>query len=157
VPVEVAPVFTALEAMVRPQMLARGLDFTYERCDPDLAALGDRDRIIQVCLNLLTNATRATPAGGQVALRCTSDAHGVTITVTDTGVGIPGDKLEAIFDSFTQLGRALNAPKEGAGLGLAISRGLAEAMDGTLTVTSVVGKGSVFSLRLPRAEPRRSS
>jgi signal transduction histidine kinase len=157
VPVEVAPVFAALEAMVRPQMLARGLDFTYERCDPDLAALGDRDRIIQVCLNLLTNATRATPAGGQVALRCTSDAHGVTITVTDTGVGIPGDKLEAIFDSFTQLGRALNAPKEGAGLGLAISRGLAEAMDGTLTVTSVVGKGSVFSLRLPRAEPRRSS
>jgi signal transduction histidine kinase len=73
------------------------------------------------------------------------------VLVADTGVGIPADKLESIFAPFTQLGRALNQPKEGAGLGLAISRGLAEAMGGTLTATSAIGIGSTFVLELPRA------
>jgi PAS domain S-box-containing protein len=155
--VPIAAMFASLEAMVRPQMDLRGLHFDYERCDPSLAALGDEDRVLQVCLNLLTNAMRATPAGGRVSLGCTADGPSVVITVTDTGVGIPSDKLASIFEPFTQLGRALNAPKEGAGLGLAISRGLAEAMGGSLTVASELGSGSTFTFRLPRAESGQSS
>jgi signal transduction histidine kinase len=151
VPIPIAPIFAALEAMVRPQMLARGLLFSHDVGDPAVAARGDRDRVVQICLNLLTNAMRATPPGGRVTLGCVADEGAVTITVSDTGVGIPPNKLDAVFDAFTQLGRALNAPKEGAGLGLAISRGLAEAMHGTLTVRSALGEGSTFSLRLPRA------
>jgi signal transduction histidine kinase len=98
----------------------------------------------------LTNALRATPQGGRVTLRCRSSDAEVSIVVRDSGVGIPTDKLEAIFSPFTQLGRALNQPKEGAGLGLAISRGLAEAMGGTLTATSALGEGSEFVLKLRR-------
>ncbi|MDB4914236.1 MAG: ATP-binding region ATPase domain protein [Gemmatimonadetes bacterium] len=150
-PVSVAAIFGALEAMMRPQMTTREVEFSYQACAEDLYALGDEDRIVQVLVNLLTNAMRATPAGGHVTLACVSDAASVVITVTDTGVGIPGDKVETIFTAFTQLGRSLNAPKEGAGLGLAISRGLAEAMGGTLTVSSVLGAGSTFSLTLVRA------
>ena len=155
VAVPIVTVFAALEAMVEPQMAERGIHFSYERCDPMIAVLGDADRITQVGVNLLTNAMRATPAGGHVALACIADAASVTIAVTDTGVGIPPDKLESIFSPFTQLGRSLNAPKEGAGLGLAISRGLVEAMGGTLTVTSNVGEGSVFAFCLPRASDPR--
>ena len=95
---------------------------------------------------------RATLPEGRVTLQCVTEEESVTVEVTDTGRGIPLDKLESIFSPFVQVGRALNAPKEGAGLGLAISRGLAQAMGGTLTVTSAPGTGSTFSLRLPRAE-----
>ena len=85
-----------------------------------------------------------------MSLQCAADDESVIISVVDTGRGIEGDKLEAIFAPFVQVGRALNAPMEGSGLGLAIARGLAEAMDGTLSVESVPGVGSTFSLRLPR-------
>jgi signal transduction histidine kinase len=140
----------SLESMIQPQMAAKGVRFTITDCPPDLCALGDRDRILQVCLNLLTNALRASSAGGRVQIDCAADGASVSIIVSDTGVGIPADRIEDIFSPFTQLGRALNQPKEGAGLGLAISRGLAEAMGGSLTVTSAVGIGSSFTLRLPR-------
>ena len=149
VPVE--PIFTAVEAMVRPEMDTRGVRFSYLPCGPDVAVLGDRNRIIQCCLNLVTNAMRATAPEGFVRMRCVPSRDATSIEVADTGRGIPADKLEAIFDHFVQVGRALNAPKEGAGLGLAISRGLAKAMGGTLTVASVPGEGSTFSLCLLNA------
>lgn len=151
VPVRIAPVFDAVEAMVRPEIDERGIGFSYTPCGPEVAALGDRERIIQICLNLVTNAMRATAATGQVSIRCTTEGDSLTIEVMDTGRGIPRDKLESIFAPFVQVGRALNTPMEGAGLGLAISRGLAEAMGGTLTVHSVLGEGSTFTLRLPGA------
>jgi signal transduction histidine kinase len=140
----------SLEAMIAPQMSAKGLRFTYQPADPSLVALADRDRMVQICLNLLTNAMRATPRGGRVQMECLASGETISVIVADTGVGIPADKLESIFSPFTQLGRALNQPKEGAGLGLAISRGLAEAMGGTLTATSAAGIGSTFVLELPR-------
>jgi PAS domain S-box-containing protein len=141
----------SLEAMIAPQMSAKGVSFTYQPCDRSLVALADRDRTVQICLNLLTNALRATPRGGRVHMECLGSGATISVVIADTGVGIPADKLESIFFPFTQLGRALNQPKEGAGLGLAISRGLAEAMGGTLTATSALGVGSTFILELPRA------
>ena len=141
----------SLEAMIAPQMTAKGISFRYVPCDVALAALADRDRTVQICLNVLTNAVRATPAGGHVHMECVASGDSISVIIADTGVGIPPDKLESIFSPFTQLGRALNQPKEGAGLGLAISRGLAEAMGGTLTATSAIGIGSTFVLELPRA------
>jgi signal transduction histidine kinase len=76
----------------------------------------------------------------------------VAITVSDTGRGIPADKLEAIFEPFVQVERTLTRETEGSGLGLAISRSLARAMSGDLTVTSEVGTGSTFTLTLPRGD-----
>jgi signal transduction histidine kinase len=73
------------------------------------------------------------------------------LRVADTGVGIPADKLEAIFEPFVQVGRSLSSPSEGTGLGLAISRDLARGMGGDITVTSTLGVGSTFTLALPAA------
>ena len=75
----------------------------------------------------------------------------VVLRVSDTGIGIPNDKLEAIFEPLVQVGRSLRAPGEGTGLGLAISRDLARAMGGDITATSELGRGATFSLQLPAA------
>lgn len=151
-PVVVKDVLASLESIMAPQMDAARLTFEIAECPPDLKMLGDQGRIVQIGVNLLTNALRATAAGGRVRIECARDEGSTVMVVSDTGVGIPADRLDHIFSPFTQLGRALAAPKEGAGLGLAISRGLAEVMGGSLTATSAVGIGSTFVLRLPAAE-----
>jgi signal transduction histidine kinase len=101
-------------------------------------------------VNLLSNAAKATSARGEVRLSCALDKDRVLVRVSDTGTGIPRDKLEAIFSPFTQLGRSLKTPRAGAGLGLSISRGLAEAMGGSLKAASHLGTGSTFTLTLLR-------
>ena len=141
----------SLEAMVLPQLRAKDLRYEHRDCDDALVALGDRDRIVQVCVNLLTNAIKASPERAAIVVACDADDRHVYLRVHDAGPGIPADKREAIFSPFTQLGRSLNNPRAGAGLGLSISRGLATAMGGTLTVESEEGKGSTFTLTLRRA------
>ena len=131
------------------QALRKGLSFERGACPPDLVARVDRARAQQILLNLLSNAVKFTPAGGAVSVTCVPRAGGVEVRVRDTGPGIPADKLDAIFEPFVQLGRALNSPHEGTGLGLAISRDLARAMGGELTAESVLGEGSTFALTLP--------
>ena len=140
----------SLEAMIGPQALAGGLQFVYEPCDPSLHARGDAGRIVQICANLLANAIKATPTGGTVRLACTGTDDRIDVCVVDSGKGIPAEKLETIFLPFTQLGRSLNSPRAGAGLGLSISRGLATAMGGSLSVQSTEGDGSTFTLTLRR-------
>ena len=151
--VNVDAVLGALDPLVALDLESHGVAYEYRRCDTELAVLGDMERIHQVLVNLVTNAIRAMPDGGRVTVSCRpdgADGRFVAMEVADTGVGIPADRLESIFVPFVQLGRALNQPREGVGLGLAISKALAEAMNGTLTVTSVVGTGSTFVLSLPR-------
>ena len=89
-------------------------------------------------------------AGGTVRLVCTGTDDHIEVRVVDSGSGIPAERLETIFLPFTQLGRSLNSPRAGAGLGLSISRGLATAMDGSLSVQSTEGQGSTFTLTLRR-------
>jgi signal transduction histidine kinase/PAS domain-containing protein len=152
-------VFGALaevESLILPQVRAKALVLVSGGCGPALAVRADAEKLRQVLLNLLSNAVKFTDGGGTITLGCRPrDATGerdlVEITVSDTGVGIPADKLEAIFEPFVQVGRALNSPGEGTGLGLAISRDLARGMGGELRVQSVVGEGSTFTLTLPRA------
>ena len=136
--------------MVMPQMHARGVRFVYDGCPRDVHVLGDAERIVQICVNLLSNAAKATSARGEVRLFCVLDNDRVLVRVSDTGTGIPRDKLEAIFSPFTQLGRSLHTPRAGAGLGLSISRGLAEAMGGSLKAESHFGIGSTLTLTLLR-------
>jgi signal transduction histidine kinase len=113
--------------------------------------LGDAEKVQQILLNLLSNAAKFTPPGGAVSVGVVLEEDAVRIDISDTGCGIPGDKLDVIFEPFVQLGRGLTQTNEGTGLGLAISRDLARAMQGELTATSTVGAGSTFQLRLPRA------
>jgi len=136
-------------AMVTPQIERKQLRLRRGACPPDVAAIADRLKVEQVVLNLLSNAVKFTPEGGTITVLCGREDQTVTISVRDTGPGIPEDKLEVIFDPFVQLGRTLTSKHEGAGLGLAISRDLARAMDGDVRVESVEGEGATFTLSLP--------
>ncbi len=138
-------------ALIEPLMAQRGLGLEYTRPAGTLLARGDREKCEQVILNLLSNAMKFTPSGGQVRLECSEMADWIGVSVSDTGIGIRAEKLHAIFEPFVQLDPSLTRSREGTGLGLAISRQLARGMGGELTVTSAVGAGSTFTLSLPGA------
>lgn len=115
--------------------------------------IGDSGRIRQILLNLVGNAVKFTERGGSVSVFFANGGKGngkkqITITVTDTGIGIPEDKIGAIFGKFVQADSSITRKYGGTGLGLAISQALAQRMDGNITVTSVVGQGSSFILHL---------
>ena len=113
----------------------------------------DRHRIREMLLNLVTNAIKYTPRGGQVALRLTEENGEAVITVRDSGIGIaPGD-LPHIFERFWRAdpARSRTGDRPGVGLGLAITKWIAEAHGGSITVQSRPGRGSVFTVRLPKA------
>jgi PAS domain S-box-containing protein len=137
--------------MVAPQAKAKELVLDRSACPPDAVAWADRSKVEQILLNLLSNAVKFTAMGGTVSVGCSDSPDSVTITVRDTGIGIPAEQLEHIFEPFVQVGRTLTSVREGTGLGLAISRDLARAMKGDITVQSTVAAGSTFTIKLPRA------
>ena len=138
-----------LEALIAPQLRAKSLSFSYRQCHATNTVYADSDKLQQIVLNLLTNAIKFTPDGGAVAIECECDSDTVRIRVRDSGVGIPAERLTVIFDPFVQLDRTAHQSTEGVGLGLAISRDLAQGMSGKLEVESTVGEGSTFTLTLP--------
>jgi signal transduction histidine kinase len=144
-------VLATCEALIAPQVSARRLGMSIDGCDPALKVRADSEKLQQIVLNLLSNAVKFTEPGGRVTLACTPKIDGVAITVSDTGHGIAADQLERIFEPFVQVDARLVRTHEGVGLGLAISRDLARGLGGDLTVVSTPGKGSTFTLRLPRA------
>jgi len=150
-PCSLHAVVQAVLPMVEPQAVARGLVLKNRCSGSDLVGWADRVRVEQIVVNLLTNAVKFTPPGGRISVLCTSTAERVFVTVQDTGPGIATDRLEVIFEPFVQLGRSLTSAHEGAGLGLAISRDLARAMNGDVTVVSAPGDGAAFTLSLRRA------
>jgi signal transduction histidine kinase len=141
--------------LVATQFAAKGVGYHLVRTEPDLLARADVERLGQIVLNLLSNAAKFTPRNGHVTAWYDREGPVVRINVRDTGQGIAEDQLDAIFDPFVQVGRRLNQPVEGIGLGLAISRDLAAGMQGSLTVVSVPGKGSTFTLVLPASDAAR--
>ena len=150
---DASEIIEVLAPLVEQQFRAKGVQYIARPPRGPAKFRGDRERTVQVCINLLTNALKATPAGGTVTIACDVADRTVSLSVSDTGVGIPAAKLEEIFDPFTQLARAKVSRSEvtGFGLGLSISRQLARAMKGDVTVESTVGVGSTFTFTLPRA------
>ncbi|HEX2716347.1 MAG TPA: ATP-binding protein [Gemmatimonadaceae bacterium] len=148
--VPVAALIASSEALVMPQLRAKGLDYEFGGCDPMLTVRADPEKLRQVVLNLLGNAIKFTDRGGRIAVACRAADDVVFVDVADTGIGIPSEKLDVIFDPFVQVNPALTRIQEGVGLGLAISRDLARGMGGDLTVASTVGQGSTFTLAIPR-------
>ena len=138
------------EALVDPQLRSRGLDVELVDCDEPRWVAADPEKARQILLNLLSNAMKFTPKGGRLTISCASRDDFVEISVADTGIGIPADKLESIFEPFVQVDTRLTRAQDGVGLGLAISRDLARKMGGDLGVTSTEGEGANFTLRLPR-------
>jgi signal transduction histidine kinase len=152
-PMPVHETLGSLEALIAPQLRARNLTYIYNPAAVELMAYSNRARVEQIVLNLLSNAIKYTAPGGRVGLASDlRDGH-VEVRVSDTGHGIPPEKLESIFEPFTRVEMDLTRTTEGTGLGLAISRHLARAMNGDLTARSEVGRGSIFTLTLPIEAP----
>ena len=150
-------------ALIRPTATTKGVDLDVRiNGTPRTTYVGDPQRVQQILANLLSNAVKFTPAGGSVSICCGSAKRSfaddgavvpwATITVQDTGVGIaPGD-LERIFQPFVQVDGGYTRSHGGTGLGLTISRNLAQMMGGDITVESVFGEGSRFTVWLPTPE-----
>jgi signal transduction histidine kinase len=150
-PVPLVEVLSSCEALMRPQMKHRQLDFTVDLCNAELRVMADTEKLQQIILNFLTNASKFTPAGGRVRLSCDAGETSVAITVADTGRGIAPEQAARIFEPFVQVDARLTRTEEGVGLGLAISRDLARGMNGEIGMVSELGKGSAFTVTVPRA------
>ncbi len=114
----------------------------------------DRDRINQVFDNLLGNAIKFSQSGGAISIAVKDDGDEIRITVSDTGIGIPADKLDKVFDRFYQVDGSATRRYGGAGLGLAIVRRIIEAHGGRIWAESIVGQGSSFIFQLPKTQPK---
>jgi CheY-like chemotaxis protein len=113
----------------------------------------DAARVTQIFTNLLTNAARYTPRGGKITFAAVCDGKELEVSVTDTGIGIPADKLERILDMFTQVDRPAERSGGGLGIGLMLVKRLSEMHGGSVRAFSEgPGKGSRFSVRLPTSE-----
>jgi len=150
------PVETMLrdvQSLVRPQLDAKGLRFAYRGSDVEALVNVDEAKLKRILLNLLTNAIKFTPRDGQVSLSARDEKSRVVIAVEDTGVGIPPDRIDMIFEPFVQTPGQKSMNPDGVGLGLAIGYRLARAMGGTLTATSSLGEGTTFELTFPKSVP----
>ncbi len=140
-----------VEPLVSPQLRERTLGLRIEQDSSAPWVRCDRDKLQQVLLNLLSNAIKFTDPGGTITIRTGDEGGWGWIEVADTGIGVPPDRREAIFEPFVQLDQGLTRRAEGTGLGLAISRDLARAMGGDLTVSPWLPNGSCFRITLPRS------
>jgi len=148
--VSVRDLLTSAVTLMKPAIEKKGLSEHSLPCDPDVTVRADPDRTRQILLNLLNNAIKFTGSGGHLELECEATHEAVQIRVSDSGAGIPPDRLQDVFRPYVQVGAPQTNSKMGVGLGLAISRDLARGMHGDLTVDSTVGVGSTFTLTLPR-------
>jgi signal transduction histidine kinase len=140
---------TAVESVL-PQAAARGISVSVSADGEHPAVQGDPERIQQILINILANAVKFTPEGGRVTLSADPSPDFVHLRVKDSGPGIPREMQSLVFEPFRQLSeRPLGS--DGVGLGLAISRTLARASGGDVTVQSELGEGATFTVSLPRA------
>ena len=150
-PVSVLPLVEEASQLMSPLAAERTIDIAF-RCEhPALTVFADRQRLSQVVVNLTSNAVKYNRHNGSIAISCQAQGlDEVTIAISDTGPGLLPDELERMFVPFERLG-AGNTPVEGTGIGLPLSRALAEAMGGRLSATTVPGEGSTFTITVPRA------
>jgi two-component system, NarL family, sensor histidine kinase BarA len=143
------PVAEGVIAPIRPMAERKNIDLRVQ-IDPDLPTLRqDPTKVQQILQNLLSNAIKFTPEGGRVVLKADADPRFITITVTDTGIGIAPEEQELVFQKFRRSGNPLTRENPGTGLGLSISRELAKLLGGEITLKSELGQGSTFTVRLP--------
>ncbi|HZG41824.1 MAG TPA: ATP-binding protein [Longimicrobium sp.] len=153
-PVMLDAVMEEVGSLVLPQVTEKRLAYDDGGARCGAVVLADRSRLEQVLLNLLSNSIKFTPAGGRIEVACRVADGRAAVRVRDTGMGIPADKLEFIFQPFAQVSAGFTRTAGGTGLGLAISRDLARGMGGDLVAESTLGAGSTFTLTLPAAPPQ---
>ena len=148
---------------LRPHADVKSIQIEVEIPESLPAIYGDQEKIEQILTNLIGNAIKFTPEGGKILISAKSPSHDqkggygnmVAISVKDTGIGIPAEQLDAIFEKFHQVEGSLQRSVSGTGLGLAITKGLVEAHQGKILVESELGKGSTFTFTLPVSQGER--
>ena len=146
-PVTVSDLLRDASQGIASQAQQRGISVDVQPVDESIHVTGDRDRLLQALDNLLSNAVKFTPSGGLVTLSAIADERDVCLVIRDTG---PGMTTEQQVNLFTQFWQARRGDRRGVGLGLTIVKGIVDAHEGTITVESEPGHGSVFRIRMPR-------
>ena len=141
-------------AVVEPQAREKGLQLALEAPDPGLELVTDADKVRQVLVNLLSNATKYTEEGSVALTLQRADDGGVRLTVADTGIGIEAENLDKVFEPFWQAESPNTRRAGGTGLGLSVNQRLVTLLGGTIDVESEPGIGSTFTVRLPAEPPR---
>jgi PAS domain S-box-containing protein len=142
-----------VSANFAPALRSKGLETTYNFPEDRIELYLDKDRIIQVFVNLLSNALKFTPSG-RIEISIADRADALECAVSDTGVGISDNDLPRVFNKFDQFGREFESAQKGTGLGLAISKGIVELHHGEIRVESKLGRGTKVSFTLPKYTPR---
>jgi heavy metal sensor kinase len=154
--IDLSSLLPAIVAQVEPLAAAKQQVVALDRTTP-LVVRGNEDDLIRLFLNLLDNAIRYTPQGGQITVGSTRDNASLAISVADTGPGVAPEHLPRLFDRFFRGDRGRNRAQGGSGLGLAIAQSIARSHGGQLVVHSAVGHGSTFTAILPCAETSDSN
>ena len=149
-PLPIGGELAALEPILHPLLVRKNLELVCEPGDSMLEVRADPLKLRQILLNIVGNAIKFTPNGGSIRLAAATRNENVVITVSDTGIGVPSDKLAQIFEPFFQVDSGTTREYQGVGLGLAIARDLARAMGGDIYFDSTEGRGSVVTVVLPR-------
>jgi signal transduction histidine kinase len=151
-PVSVGEALDSLEALLRPALVRQELTYIWKGCDPSLVARADPVKLRQILLNALGNAIKFTPPHGRVELAASRSGETISIRVSDTGIGIPAEKIERVFDPFFQGQSGTTREYPGVGLGLSISRDFARAMGGNIKIESAPNEGCTVTIELPAAD-----
>ena len=149
--VAVCETLDAVTALIEPELRRKELIFTSDGCDPSFTVSADPERLRQILLNLLANSAKFTAAGGRITVGAARERDCIHLWVKDTGLGIPSDQLDRVFEPSYQVHRGTTRTYPGIGLGLAIARDFARAMGGELRLESEPGKGTTATLELPVA------
>jgi signal transduction histidine kinase len=149
--VPVCETLDSLEAILRPDLARHELAYTWNGCDTSLVARADQIKLRQILLNVLGNAIKFTPPRGRIELSVRQSGDRISICVTDTGIGIPAEKLDRVFDPFFQGQSGTTREYPGVGLGLSISRDFARAMGGDITIQSAANEGCTVTIDLASA------
>jgi two-component system phosphate regulon sensor histidine kinase PhoR len=142
---------TACVQRYKPAADVKDVQLTANSSDDGLQVMADEEAIREILDNLIDNAIKYTPSGGNVTIECRSQQSMVQIDVSDTGIGIPADLQNRIFERFYRVDKARSRELGGTGLGLSIVKHLVAAMGGTVAVRSELNRGSTFTVCLPRA------
>lgn len=152
-PVDPSSAIRTAEMNLRPQFEDKGVLLSEEALEGLPAVWVDPDKLQQVLVNLLTNACRYTLPAGTVTVTASKAAHEIVFSVRDTGIGIPADDLPHIFERFYRVDKSRSSAGGGAGIGLAVAKGVIEQSGGSIHVESVLGEGTTMMFTLPLARP----
>jgi signal transduction histidine kinase len=152
--VDLVSVLNAVAQAIKPQVVAKGLKLSVQIPWELPEVLGDAERVSQILISMADNAVKFTESG-EVCVSAQVQGDWFEATVEDTGIGISEQDIAQVFDTFRHGDDRLSRRHGGAGLGLAIAQRLARQMEGDVTVSSVLGQGSAFTLRLPTADSLR--